>query len=200
VPHCLLVSRKCGEFSRKIKDNYHDLSLAEQVNPSSLAFMGLIEDSFYLIGGDGSNNENGEDSNPYHEILTYIQLSHMGYQELADGMALHGVAPEILSEEHKKGRFTEVAVPENPNIVLDIVTGTDMLCTRDYLPDVRNSSMQDALEYRIKDVNARRTPDHPIVRGFELGKSRLMIVICRLQELVTKSISPDKVQEIYGLH
>src|SRR3989344_1489414 len=172
VAHSIKVSEKCGEVGVKIIENYPFLS--DFLDPVKLAFMGLIEDSFYLIGGDGSNNPNGEDSNPFHEILTYIQFSHMNYNDLAQSMALHFVAPEILNKAHKDGNFERVPVPERPNLRLDILTVVDALCTTDYLPGIRGD-FENSLKFRIDDLRTRRRRNHPLVIALDEGGQNRLI-------------------------
>ncbi|NQU98260.1 hypothetical protein HQ533_02235 [Candidatus Woesearchaeota archaeon] len=199
VSHCLLVSRKCGEVAQLLGRNYPFLDELGLVDFSKMAFKGLVEDSFYLIGGDGTNNDDGESSNPFHEILTYIQLTHMGYQDLAEGMALHFVAQEILKEEHKKDRFLEVEIPKQPNLPLDILTSIDALCTTQYLPETKEN-LEDALKYRIEDIKRRRNHGHPITIGLEDGgEKRLFGVIGRLQTMIDGRYSSSQLKEIYGL-
>lgn len=197
-PHCLLVSQKCGEISETIINNYDFLEGI--INPLKLAFMGLIEDSFYLVGGNGTNNLNKKDSNYSHEILTYIQLSHIGYKDLADSMAMHFVSPQILEKEHKEGRFKEVDMPKSPNIVLDIITGVDALCTAEYLPSTKGSVM-DALKYRIDDIVRRRGEGHPLVEAISNGgRERLVNTVQKLKNLMNKEYSNQEVKRLYGVN
>ncbi len=195
VPHCLQVSRRCEETGRKVAKNYGFLE--DELNPNKLAFMGLIEDSMYLIGGNGKNNPNGEDSNPYHEILTYAQMIHMGFNELAKGMAMHGVAHEILKIEQKKERLHGISPPKR-NIALDILTGLDFLCTRDYLPDTLGS-YEECLEWRIEDLRKRRNdPNHPLIVGLDNGgQEKLSSVLRWINRLEKGEVSDEEVRETY---
>ncbi|MBI2667374.1 hypothetical protein HYX17_01230 [Candidatus Woesearchaeota archaeon] len=192
IPHCNLVSQRCREFSEIIKENYPFLNL----DPKKLEFAGLTEDSVYLVGGNGKNNSNGEDSNPFHEILTYIQLKHIGYSDLADGMALHFVAPQILKkEQQERKRFSGVSYKRSP--MLDILTGVDALCTTEWLPE-KHGSMEDALEFRIKDIIERRSKEHPLVVALENGgRNHLNETLKRLKYLQGHDYSEREIEEIY---
>lgn len=198
VTHCLLVSRRCRKVGEHLVSSL-DGSL--QYTHSQLAFMGLVEDFVYLIGGNGSNNPNSEDSNPYHEILTDIQLRHMGLTRLADGMALHFVSPEILRYEQEGGRFTQVAIPSRPNLVLDVLTAIDALCTTDYLPALRaHPTIEEAFNYRVNDiVQRRKDPNHPLVRGLNNGgRERLRILVKRLDDLENGRYAREQLKDMYN--
>lgn len=196
VPHCFQVSRRCEEVGEAVSKHY--TFFADELESSKLAFNGLVEDSFKLIGGNGKNNENKEDSNPYHEILTYAQMNHMGLGELAEGMAMHGVAPEILEAEQKKGKFLGISPPKR-NIALDILTRIDFLCTKDYLPDTYGS-IEDSLDYRVEDIRVRRKdPTHPLIVGLDSGgKERLLELLHRIDKLKKGEIPSEEVREFYG--
>jgi len=200
VPHCLQVSRRCEETGRKISENYPSL-FADELNLSQMAFKGLVEDSVYLIGGDGKNNENGRDSNPYHEILTYAQMKYMGLDELANGMAMHGVASEILEIEQRNGRFEGISSPKQ-NISLDILMGKDFLCDRDYLPDT-HGSYEDCLRFRIDGeggIRGRRKPDHPLIMGLDNGgQEKLSNILERIRKMETGEMPPEKIRSLYGI-
>lgn len=197
VPHCLQVSRRCGEIGEQIINNYSFLK--DFLDPVKLAFMGLIEDSFYLIGGNGKNNINRRDSNPFHEILTYAQFVNMGYRDLAEGMALHFVAYEILKESHKNGEFLEVSLPERPNITLDILTVVDALCVRDFLPETMGN-FENSLKYRIKDIRKRRSEGHPLIKALDNGgQDRLYSLTRRVESLVRGNFSKGDVEGVYNL-
>ena len=194
--HCILVSEKCMAAGVQILLNDPTFAQKNKLDPRKLAFMGLIEDSFYMIGGNGKNNQNHIDSNPYHEILTYIQLKHMGYHELADGMAMHFVAHEILADEHSKGRFLDINPSTESNLTLDILTAVDALCTTEYLPD-RYGNVKDALIYRIDDVIERRSPDHPLTIALEHGgREKLIAVVQKYDKLIKmKDYQPTSMAE-----
>lgn len=187
IRHSLLVSEKCKEFSDRIIENYPILE--NQLISDQLAFMGLIEDSFYLIG----NSE----SNPYHEILTQIQLEHMGYKDLADGLSLHFVSKEILKEEHKKGNFKSVNFPLIPPLTLDILTTVDALCTTHFLPAVSNSN-DEALQKRIYDIINRRPSGHPLTEGLKYGGAkRLEETMHRVYVLLDHKVENKYIEKIY---
>jgi hypothetical protein len=191
VPHCLQVSRRCKEAGEQINRHYPDMIIPEQ-----LEYAGLTEDYCYLIGGNGKNNQNGIDSNPYHEILTWIQLNHMGKPDLANIMAMHFVAPQILEVEQQQGRFLDVPMPK-PNPELDILTAVDALCTTDYLPDTHNS-LENALSFRITDIITRRTHKHPLVVALNNGgKERLQTSLKRLKNLLRGNYNQDELKLLY---
>jgi hypothetical protein len=124
----------------------------------------------YLIGGNGKNNRNLMDSNPVHEILTYLQMRHMGYDDLAKGMAFHFVSRYILEIEKKQGRFNDVDAPAI-SLNLAILTAADAFCTDRWLPAV-HGSYEAALKARVEDVIIRRkqiSSEHPLVSGYENG-------------------------------
>ena len=201
VAHCLLVSRRCEEVGKLLMSDM-GLEGSLQFTPSQLGFMGLVEDFVYLVGGNSSNNLNGKDSNPYHEILTDIQLRHMGLTRLADGMALHFVSQEILKYEHEQGRFSQVAVPSRPNLVLDVLTAIDALCTTDYLPALRaHATVDDAFNYRVGDIIQRRKDlNHPLVRGLSNGgRERLRVLVKRLDDLENGGYQKNQLENIYSL-
>lgn len=198
VPHCLQVSRRCEEIGRLIVENYPFLK--DFLDPVKLAFMGLIEDSFYLIGGNGRNNPNGEDSNPFHEILTYAQFSYMGYDDLAEGMALHFVAYEILKDAHETGEFLEVPLPKSSNVTLDILTVVDALCVRDFLPEIMEGDFENSLKYRIDDLRKRRSEGHPLIKALNRGgQDRLYSLTSRVESLMKCMFSDGDVKKIYNL-
>ncbi len=195
VPHCLQVARRCGEAGKKVSGNYGFLE--GELKSEQMEFKGLIKDSFYLIGGNGKNNENGEDSNFFHEILTYAQMRHMGLEELARGMAMHGIASEILEVEQIKGRFTEITAPER-NVSLDILKGIDFLCTRDYLPDTYGS-YENSFNYRVREIRARRTSDHPLIVGLNNGgEEKLLEILEIIKKLEEEKMSSEEVKDFYN--
>ena len=197
VPHCLQVSRRCEEVCRQIVKNYPFLK--DFLDPLKLAFMGLIEDSFYLIGGNGETNPNKIDSNPFHEILTYAQFAHMGYDNLAEGMALHFVAYEILKGAHKNEEFLEVPLSEQPNLTLDILTVVDALCVRDFLPETMGN-FENSLKYRIDDLRERRAEGHPLIKALNKGgQDRLYNLTRRVESLIRGNFSEVDVKKIYNL-
>jgi hypothetical protein len=195
VPHCFEVSRRCAETA-KLANEHYDLGL----DPTRFAFKGLTEDSFYLIGGSEKNNPNGLSSNPVHEILTYVQMLHMGYDDLAKGMAMHFVAPQVLDIEHAAGRFTDVEMP-NENLPLTILTGVDALCTTMWLPDKVDGLYEHALAARIADIIPRRReidPNHPLVVGYDNGgKKRLEDAVGLVESLRKGIIDFEEVQDLY---
>ncbi len=195
VPHCLQVARRCEESGKKIAENYPFLS--SELEPNQMAFKGLIEDSFYLVGGNGKNNPRGVDSNPYHEILTDIQLRHMGLDRLADGMAMHGVASEILASEDGQEKFPEISAPKR-NISLEVLTGIDFLCTRDWLPETYGS-YEDCLRYRVDDLRERRKdPTHPLIVGLDNGgEERLLEILNKIKRMENGEMSLKEVESFY---
>lgn len=198
LKHCPIVSKQCGYIGQKINQNYPFLD--EILIPTEMEFMGLIEDFMYLIGGDGSNNPNAEDSNPYHEILTLLQFEHMGYEDLANSVALHFVSHEILEEEHEKDRFRNVKIPDKLNLNLDILTAVDALCTTEFLPD-KFETMQGALHYRLEEITKRRGPNHLLTRAVNpYGAKRLSSVVTRIESLMRGAYSNDYVRDIYNLN
>lgn len=198
LAHSSLVSEKCGITAEEINLKYPFLD--EILIPTEMEFMGLIEDFMYLIGGDGSNNPNAEDSNPYHEILTLLQFEHMGYEDLANSVALHFVSHEILEEEHEKDRFRNVKIPDKLNLNLDILTAVDALCTTEFLPD-KFETMQGALHYRLEEITKRRGPNHLLTRAVNpYGAKRLSSVVTRIESLMRGAYSNDYVRDIYNLN
>lgn len=206
-PHNFQVPRRCEEAGNAILEKYP--FLRENLSPVVLAYFGRVEDSIYLIGGNGETNQNGLESNSVHEILTYVQMKHMGYDSVADGAAMHGVAPQILEMEHEAGRFLGVQYEDRINLTLDILTGVDMLCTRDWLPAELppmglKVSFQEALKYRLDDLIGRRTRDfgrnHPLILALDRGgRERVEGMVNRLDNLMKGDYSEQEVREIYSL-
>ena len=86
LDHCDKVSEMCPIVGSAILEHYGFLE--GEISLPQLAFAGRVEDFLYTIGGNGKNNGNGRDSNPFHEILTYMQVEYMGHVGLAEGMSM----------------------------------------------------------------------------------------------------------------
>ncbi len=195
--HCKLVAKKVAETVDLALKNYP--SLAEHIlNRAQMELAGLLEDSIYLVGGNGKNNPNKLDSNPVHEILTYFQLIHLDNKEFAEAMALHFVAPQILALEKRRSKFLGMN-PKPDNLSLKILTAVDALCTIEWLPDSKGS-FENAIQFRISDIIQRRgglKSTHPLVLGLiNGGEERLKESVRIIKGLREGTLSTDQIKAI----
>lgn len=189
VPHSFTVSRQSRAWGEKVLENYPQL--AKVMGPDQLEFAGLVEDSMYLVGGNpySANDWQGPDSNPIHELLTWLQMDYMGMTDLADGMAMHFVAPQILEAEQAEGRFMSVPTPKD-SPMLDILTAVDALSMHYWVPMEFGGDLWKALDKRVADVIDRRRglkngENHPLVVGYDNGgKDRLERSVANMEDMV----------------
>ncbi len=190
IAHCELVGSKTKKFGEIIAKNYPELS--DRLDGNSLEFAGLLEDALKII-----TTSEGSD---IHEILTYAQLAHMGFEDLAEMMALHFVAPQMLEEEHRQGRYLNIPQPYKPSLELDILTSTDALCTTSWFPKNHGGDLQKALTFRIKDIRDRRKKGNVLIKALDNGgEGHLRSTVSRFESLTNQRFSTEEVMELYGI-